>query len=188
MTRQELERRLDQIRRRQRLLVFRAVVAGVSDSQGLQLLKLQGLPGEVLEGVERFQAYGFASRPLEKAEAIAAAIAGARSHVVALQVDDRRYRPRDLPPGASAQYALGACRITCFPDGRVRLERILPPAAVIEIGITGEISVTAALAIALTSATEITLAAPSVVIQGKEFLTHQHEGVESGDDVSGGVA
>lgn len=70
----------------------------------------------------------------------------------------------------------------------MRLERILPPAAVIEIGITGEISVTAALAIALTSATEITLAAPSVVIQGKEFLTHQHEGVESGDDVSGGVA
>jgi phage baseplate assembly protein V len=89
--------------RRIRLLVSRGVLKLVDDS-----LKLQGVQVSLLGGeparAERFQEYGYTSHPHPGAEAIVAAVGGARAHLVALAVDDRRYRVKDLAQGEVAIY------------------------------------------------------------------------------------
>ncbi|MFW5901895.1 MAG: phage baseplate assembly protein V [Thermodesulfobacteriota bacterium] len=89
--------------RRIRLMISRGVVKLVDDS-----LKLQGVQTAILGAepawAERFQEYGYTSHPLEGAEAILAAVGGARSHLAAIAVDDRRYRIKDLEPGEVCLY------------------------------------------------------------------------------------
>lgn len=89
--------------RRIRMLVARGVVQLVDDSLKVQGMQLTLFAGEVAQ-VQRFQEYGFTSVPFEGAEAIAAAVAGVRSHLVVLAVDDGRYRKKDLQPGEVALY------------------------------------------------------------------------------------
>lgn len=89
--------------RRIRLLVSRGVLKLVDDS-----LKLQGVQVTLLGGepawAERFQQYGMTSHPHPGAEAVVAAVGGARAHLVALSVDDRRYRLKALAQGEMAIY------------------------------------------------------------------------------------
>lgn len=89
--------------RRLRLLISRAVVTRSDAGQGLQRLQLDLLRGETRD-IEHVEPYGFTSRPLKGAEAIAAAIGGARGHLLALLATDRRYRKRGLAEGEVALY------------------------------------------------------------------------------------
>ncbi|WP_046080447.1 phage baseplate assembly protein V [Halomonas sp. HG01] len=89
--------------RRIRLLVSRGVLKLVDDSlklQGVQVTLLGGEPAQA----ERFQQYGITSHPHPGAEAVVAAVGGARAHLVALAVDDRRYRLKGLARGEMAIY------------------------------------------------------------------------------------
>lgn len=99
-----LQRALQPMRQRLALMLSRAVVLLVDDDKSLQSLQVSLLADETRDDVERFQNYGFTSRPLPGAEAIAGAIAGMRDHVVVLAVDDRRYRLRGLQGGEVAIY------------------------------------------------------------------------------------
>ena len=92
-----LERRLAQA-------VLRAVVDAVDDERRLQLVQVSALHGEVQDGVERWQQYGFTSHPHPEAEAVLLAVGGQRSHAVAIAVDDRRYRLVGLERGEVAVY------------------------------------------------------------------------------------
>ena len=92
-----LERRIKQI-------ASRAVIKLVNDSLKLQELQIVGLSGETLDGVERFQEYGFTSHPQSGAEAITLSVGGNRSHAVIVAVDDRRYRLKGLEAGEVALY------------------------------------------------------------------------------------
>lgn len=97
------KRALGPLWRRLRLLVSRGVLKLVDDS-----LKLQGVQVALLGGepawAERFQQYGFTCHPHPGAEAVVASVGGARAHLVALSVDDRRYRLKDLAQGEVALY------------------------------------------------------------------------------------
>lgn len=97
------QRLMGPVWRRIRLLVSRGVLKLVDDS-----LKLQGVQVSLLGGepawAERFQDYGYTSHPHPGAEAIVAAVGGARAHLVALAVDDRRYRMKELAQGEVAMY------------------------------------------------------------------------------------
>ncbi|TBW58563.1 phage baseplate assembly protein V [Marinobacter halodurans] len=97
------QRLMGPVWRRIRLLVSRGVVKLVDDS-----LKLQGvqvsLLGDEPAWAERFQDYGHTSHPHPGAEAVVAAVGGARAHLVALAIDDRRYRLKDLAEGEVAMY------------------------------------------------------------------------------------
>lgn len=83
-------------------LVARGTVAAVNAATKMQGLQVRLLAGEVKDGVEHFEPYGFTSHPNAGAEAIAAFFDGDRSHGVVLVVADRRYRLKGLAAGEMA--------------------------------------------------------------------------------------
>jgi phage baseplate assembly protein V len=85
------------------MAIARGVVRMVNDALMVQSLQVTVLDGETAN-VQRFQEYGFTSVPMSGAEAILAAVAGARSHLVAIAVDDGRYRLKNLQDGEVALY------------------------------------------------------------------------------------
>lgn len=99
-----LRRAVAPMKARLGLMIGRGVVALVNDSLKLQGLQLELLSDELRDNVERFQNYGFTSHPHPGAEAVAAAVAGSRDHLVVLAVDDRRYRLKGLQQGEVAIY------------------------------------------------------------------------------------
>jgi len=99
-----LNKLLDPLRRRVRLMISRALLSAINDGAGIQLVQVKLLDGEVRDGVERFQNYAFTSVPLNGAEGIMACVSGNRDHGVVIAMDDRRYRVRDLQPGEAAMY------------------------------------------------------------------------------------
>ena len=86
------------LRNRVALMIGRAVLKVVNDETPLQTVQVEALPGEIIDGAERFQMYGFTSHPLEGADALVLAVGGIRQHPV-IMVDDRRHRVRDLEEG-----------------------------------------------------------------------------------------
>lgn len=86
------------------LTVARTVVSLVDDSKKLQALQLQLLKREIRENVERFQNYGYTSKPHPGAEAVVVFVGGNRDHGLCIAVDDRRYRVQGLQDGEVAIY------------------------------------------------------------------------------------
>lgn len=99
----QLQRVLAPLWRRLRLLVSRGEVRRTDDARRLRRVQINLLRGETAE-MEHAEPYGYTARPLPGAEAIAAAVGGARSHLVALLTPDRRYRPTDLQDGEVCLY------------------------------------------------------------------------------------
>lgn len=111
------QRMIGPLWRRLRLLVSRGVLKLVDDSLKLQSVQVT-LLGDQPATAERFQEYGYTSHPHPGAEAIVAAVGGARAHLVALSVDDRRYRPKGLKAGEVCLYTDEGDEIR-FKRGRV---------------------------------------------------------------------
>jgi len=103
MDRRQMSRLLSPIWRRMRLLVSRGVLQMSKDATGLQEVQVT-LQGDEPAWAERFQQYGLTSVPHGGAEAVVASVGGARAHLVALVVDDRRYRMASLKTGEVAIY------------------------------------------------------------------------------------
>jgi len=80
-------------------MVSRVVVESINDSKELQLLKINILAGESRSNIEHFQNFGFTSRAPDGAEAVALSVAGDRSHLIVLCVNDRKTRIKDLEKG-----------------------------------------------------------------------------------------
>lgn len=91
------------IARRVHLMVARGVLALVDDALKMQSVQVQLLSGEVRD-MERFQDYGFTSQPHPGAEVAAVFVGGNRDHGLALAIDDRRYRVKNLASGEVAIY------------------------------------------------------------------------------------
>ena len=62
------------LRNRVALMIGRAVLKVVNDETPLQTVQVEALPGEIIDGAERFQMYGFTSHPLEGADALVLAV------------------------------------------------------------------------------------------------------------------
>ncbi len=101
---QALNKLLAPLRTRVANMVSRAVLSGIDDSTRMQLLQVGLLSEETRDGIERFQNYGFTSNPLTGAEAVVVFVGGRRDHGLAIAVDDRRYRLRNLESGEVAVY------------------------------------------------------------------------------------
>jgi len=86
--------------RKLRMLTGRAVLSLMSDAFTAQM---KGLDGEVRDGAEIFQQYGFRSQPLPGAEGVLLSLGGNRDHTVILCLDDRRYTVT-LAGGECAMY------------------------------------------------------------------------------------
>lgn len=103
MDRRQMSRLFSPIWRRMRLLVSRGVLQMSKDEAGLQEVQVT-LQGDEPAWAERFQQYGLTSVPHGGAEAVVASVGGARAHLVALVVDDRRFRMGSLKTGEVAIY------------------------------------------------------------------------------------
>lgn len=77
----------------------------MSDSSTpLQTLQIELLKGEVLDGVEHLEPYGFTARPIAGYRTLAASLGGERNHTVVLVTTDRRHRKKGLAVGEVALY------------------------------------------------------------------------------------
>lgn len=85
-------------------MVARGSVALANAATKMQTLQLRLLSGEVKDGVEHFEPYGFTSCPKPGAEALVLFLGGDRSHGVAVAVGDRRYRLVGLDEGEVALF------------------------------------------------------------------------------------
>jgi len=90
------------MRRRLALMVGRCVLLTVNDAAGVQELQVRALAGEELDRVERFQEYGFTSRPHPGAEGAMVSVGGLRGHSLVVGVEDKRYRLTGLRSGEVA--------------------------------------------------------------------------------------
>ena len=85
-------------------MLARGTVVLVNAAKKLQGLQVRLTAGELKDGAEHFEPYGFTSNPLPGAEVLAAFIGGDRSHAVVLVAADRRYRIQAMASGEVAIY------------------------------------------------------------------------------------
>ncbi|PWG62867.1 phage baseplate assembly protein V [Sediminicurvatus halobius] len=175
--RETLERLLAPIWRRLRLIVSRGVIGRSDDARRLQVVQVSLLAGETAR-MERFQEYGFSSRPLEGAEAIAAAVGGARGHLVAVAVDDRRHRRRDQQPGEVAIYTDEGDEI------RMRRGRVIEVISGAQVHVTAPDVVADCDTATVQATTSVTLDSPSVTVTGDLSV---QGAIDAGGDVKAGA-
>lgn len=115
---EQLEKFLLPLKRRIQLLVGRGTILQTNDSRKIQTVQASLLKGEIRDALERFQEYGFTSRPKSGAEAIVLFLNGERDHGVVIGVEDRRYRVKSLAEGEVAIYTDEGDKIH-FKRGRI---------------------------------------------------------------------
>lgn len=99
-----INRMLGPIKRRVQLILSRGLGHLVNSAAQQQELQIELLSGEVLDGVEHFEPYGYTSNPHPGFEPIAGSLGGKRSHTVCIVAADRRYRLKGLAAGEVALY------------------------------------------------------------------------------------
>jgi len=117
-----VDRLLAPLKRRLLFMVRRGLLSLVNDALGLQGLQANLLAGELRDKVERFQEYGFSSVPLPGAEAILLAVGANPGYLVAIAVDDKRYRPTGGAPGEVTLYSKFGHRILLKADGTIEIK------------------------------------------------------------------
>lgn len=104
MTLRDVQRILAPLQRRVMLMFSRAVIHDTDDAPKCQEAQVSLLAGEARARVERFQEYGFSSRPQNGAEAAMVFVGGGRDHGIIVATEDRRYRVTGLERGEVAIY------------------------------------------------------------------------------------
>ncbi len=100
----DLERFIRPLRRKVSGLFVRGVWRLGYGGEGMRRGQVTGLAGEVRDGVEAPDQYGFTSEPHPGAEQFLARIGGNPDHGIVLVVADRRYRIKTLAVGEVAMY------------------------------------------------------------------------------------
>ncbi|HEX7821037.1 MAG TPA: phage baseplate assembly protein V [Sphingobium sp.] len=140
-----MNRLLAPLQGRIQMMIGRAVIRAANDSLKAQGLQVELLDGEVQDGVEHFQNYGFTSVPLAGAEAVVAFVGGLRGHGICIATVDRKVRLTAMQPGEVALHDDQGQKIHLTRDGIV-IETDKP--------------------IAITSAEVVTIDAPSIALAG----------------------
>lgn len=109
------------ITRKLRRLVNRALLRRVSYAGKQRLLQIQGEGGQLLQGIEHLEPFGFTSHPLAGAEPIALALNGNGSHTIVILVNDQRYR-LVLEEGEAAIYNHHGDKVHIKKDRSITVE------------------------------------------------------------------
>lgn len=114
-----IERLLNPIKSRIRLMISRAVISACKDGK----VDIGLLAGESREDVDFLQQYGFSSRPVGKVSGVALFIGGSRDNgvVVASRGDDKDMNV-DLEEGEVAVHSPFGSKIILKKDGSVLVE------------------------------------------------------------------
>lgn len=113
----DLSRLLAPLFRRLSNMMARGTVAAVNAASKMQALQVRLLAGEVKDGIEHFEPYGFTSHPKTGAEAIGLFFDGDRSHGIVVVVADRRYRLTGLQEGEVALHDDQGQKVHLTRDG-----------------------------------------------------------------------
>lgn len=112
---------LRKLRHRVDATVARVVIERVNDALKTQRVTISILAGETAPDVEHFQPYGLSFTPPVGSEAIGLAVAGARSHTLAICAQHPGERPTDSPARTGGLYTQGAWRLFVDANGVVHL-------------------------------------------------------------------
>lgn len=98
-----------EILRRHRSLMRRVYITQTDDTGKVRTAQIQGIAGQVNDGVENLEQYGFsgnppAAQPPECPEGIKIEIGGDPAHPIVICAFDRRDRPVNLKPGEAVMY------------------------------------------------------------------------------------
>ena len=157
-------------------MLVRGTVIMADAARKLQTLQVRLTAGEIKDGAEHFEAYGFTSHPKSGAEVLTAFLGGDRSHAVVLVASDRRYRIKELEPGEVAIYTDEGDKVH-FKRGRL----IEFDTVTLKIKATEVVDFDTPL-IRTTGRIE---SAKDQVAGGISQMDHLHDGVQLGDDQSG---
>lgn len=169
--------------RRVSLLLGRGVVELSDDTHGLQVLQASLLPREVRGQLERFQQYGFSSRPKKGAECLVVFLGGNRDHGIVVAVDDRRDRERGLAEGDSCLWAPGGARVFVRANGDVE---IVSPSKVKLTVSRAEVSGELAVGGNVSSSGQVSDAVGTMAAMRQTFNLHthpEHDGGSTGPPV-----
>lgn len=112
---------VQQALRKLRLACGLAIVKLTDDARAVQQVQLTLLDGEVRSKVNHYQPYGFTSYADDGAEAVAVAVGGNRNHLVALVVDDGRWRKKNLAKGEVSLYHKSGSYVHLLANGDVKV-------------------------------------------------------------------
>ena len=157
-------------------ILVRGTLSLVSAAKKMQGLQVRLLAGEVKDGMEHFEPYGFTSNAQGGAEVLAGFFGGDRSHGVVICVADRRFRLQGLESGEVALYTDEGDKLH-FKRGRViEIETLtlkVKAATAVEFD-TPEIRTTGKI-----------VSAGDQVAAGISQIQHGHTGVMPGPGTSG---
>lgn len=151
--------------------VSRAVLNVVDDEGNMQRVQISLLEDEVIDGVERFQNYGFTSVPEEGSEATVVFVGADRSHPVVVVADDRRVRKKGLKPGEVAVYHKNGDFIHLKNENEIEVKTK-----------TFNVNCTTA---TLSASSEIMLDTPLVTLTGRQQTTGKKSGGRASTFVGG---
>lgn len=99
-----LYRYLEPIKTKLILMVAKALITYVKDSESIQLVQIDMGNDEMIDSVERVQNFGFTSFPISGAKAVVLCIGGEREHPIVIVADDNGDNRPTLIEGESAVY------------------------------------------------------------------------------------
>lgn len=102
-------------------MVARATVSAADSSGKIQKLQLRLLADERKDNIEHFEPFGFTSKPLPGAEAVALFLDGDRSNGIVVVVADRRYRLVGLQDGEAALHDAYGNKVHLHKDGTMEV-------------------------------------------------------------------
>lgn len=157
-------------------MMARGTVVLAAAGKMMQTLQVRLTAGELKDGAEHFEPYGYTSNPLPGAEVLTAFLGGDRSHAVVLVASDRRYRIKELKPGEVAIYTDEGDKVH-FKRGRI----IDIETETLNIKATNSVNFDTP---TITQTGQI-VSQGDQVAGGVSQINHLHSGVEMGDDQSG---
>ena len=157
-------------------MLARGTVVLAAAGKKMQTLQVRLTAGELKDGAEHFEPYGFTSHPLGGAEVLTAFLGGDRSHAVVLVAADRRYRIQAMESGEVAVYTDEGSKVHLKRGRIIDIE-----ADVLNIKATTAVNFD----------TPVINQTGEIVSKGDQVagsvsqIKHLHSNVELGDDQSG---
>lgn len=97
-------------------VVGRAILSAVNDSTNMQLVKVEGLSGEVLGNMEHPQPFGFSAHCPPGGHSVVVFVGGSRDQGINIINDYPEYRQKGLDEGESVVYSKGGVFIKVKND------------------------------------------------------------------------
>jgi phage baseplate assembly protein V len=157
-------------------ILVRGTLSLVDGLKKLQELQVKLLAGEIKDGMEHFEPYGYTANAHAGAEVLAGFFGGNRSHGVVICVADRRFRLQGLKSGEVALYTDEGDKLH-FKRGRVIEIETMTLKVKAETAVefdTPEIRTTGKI-----------VSAGDQVAAGVSQIDHPHDGVMKGTALSG---